>query len=164
MTVAALTTERAAQKRPGARERLGALRIPPHIGVMLGVSTAAYAVTLAGVTGLQAASETSQIADRAPVVAGLQDLHARNGQLARDLAASANEYQMEATAYQGVGPRLADLETALAGLATSVKSIDGVSRSLPSHVSLPTISRVSGPAAAAPATSATTGASGVVVP
>ncbi len=131
---------------------------------MLGVSTAAYAVTLAGVTGLQAASEAAQIAERAPVVAGVQDVHGRNQRLAHDLAAAANEYQMEADAYQGVGPRLAELETALAGLATSVQSIDGVSRSLPSHISLPTVSRVSAPAAGAPATSATTGASGIVVP
>lgn len=135
------------------------LRLPPHIAVFLGASTAAYAVTLAGVTALQAQSEAALIADRAPVVAGIDAIAARNDQLAAALTTAGTEYQAASEAYLANGGRLADLEQALASLASKVAKIDGVSRSLPSAASLPTVRRVT--TSTAPATSATTGASGV---
>lgn len=136
------------------------LRLPPHIGVFLGASTAAYAVTLAGVTALQARSEAALIADRAPVVAGVDAIAARNEQLAAALSAAGADYQAATDAYVANGGRLADLEQALAALAAKVAQIDGVSRSLPTGANLPkVVRRVT--TSSAPATSATTGASGV---
>lgn len=139
-------------------DRLASLRVPAHVGVMLGVSTAAYAVTLAAVTGMQASSEATLAAERAPVIARIADLNARNQALTDDLALAGRHYDAVARAYLDAGGQLADLETALASLATSVQSIDGVSRSLPTSVSLPRVSRAS--SGGAPATSSTTGASG----
>lgn len=141
-------------------DRLAPLRVPPHVGVMLGVSTAAYAVTLAGVTALQATSEAELAAERAPAIARLQDLATGNDRLAAEVALAGQRYDAAAQAYTAAGGRLADLESALADLATSAQAIDGVSRSLPNAASLPRVSRVS-VGGAAPATSSTTGASGV---
>jgi hypothetical protein len=139
--------------------RFGVPRIPAHIGVLLGASTAAYAVTLAAVTGLQASSEAQQIAERAPAIAGVLDLGAKNEALGGTLAAAGQRYDELSRSYAAAGGQLADLGTALADLAASVQSIDGVSRSLPATIPLPKVNRVV--VGAAPATSSTTGASGV---
>lgn len=139
-------------------DRLAALRVPAHVGVMLGVSTAAYAVTLAGVTALQAGSEAELAAERAPAIARIDGLAARNQQLTDALQAAGASYDAVAAAYGAAGARLVDLEAALASLATSVQLIDGASRSLPSSIALPRVGRPS--SGGAPATSSTTGASG----
>jgi hypothetical protein len=140
-------------------DRLAVLRIPPHVGVMLGVSTAAYAVTLAGVTGLQANSETALIAERAPAIARIDGLTARNQQLIDALVAAGATYDAASASYAAAGDRLTALEAALTDLAASVERIDGVSRLLPSSIALPKMSRPS--VGGVPTTSATTGASGV---
>ena len=140
-------------------DRLGAFRVPPHVTVMLGVSTAAYAVTLAGVTGMQATSEAGLAAQRAPAIARVQDLATRNDALAADLALAGQRFDAVAAAYVAAGGRVSDLESALASLATSTHAIDGVSRSLPTGAALPRVTRVA-VGGTAPATSATTGASG----
>jgi hypothetical protein len=135
------------------------LRLPAHIGVVLGASTAAYAVALAGVTMLQAQGEAAAAADRAPVVSGIDGIAARNEQLAAAMSAAGADYQAATEAYLANGGRLADLERALAALTSQVAKIDGVSRSLPSGVSLPkVVRRIT--TTTAPATSSTTGASG----
>lgn len=141
--------------------RLARLRLPAHVGVLLGASTAAYAVTLAAVTGLQATSEADLAAERAPAVAGVQDLGARNQTVSDALTAAGQRYDKLARDYAVAGGRLTNLEAALADLATNVQAIDGVSRTLPASVPLPKVTRVS---VAAPATSATTGASGAPPP
>ncbi|HXI46483.1 MAG TPA: hypothetical protein VNH13_09295 [Candidatus Acidoferrales bacterium] len=139
--------------------RLAALRVPSHVAVLVGVSTAAYAVTLAGVTVNQASGEAALAAERAPAIAGIQDIAERNARLTADLEAAGTNYDRVSQAYLAAGGRLSDLEAALAALATSVGTIDGVSKAMPATVSLPRVSRprTSG---GAPATSATTGASG----
>lgn len=137
---------------------LPSLRLPMHVGVLLGASTAAYAVTLAAVTGLQAASEADLIAERAPAIAGVHDLAARNQDLGDALVVAGQRYDGLNRAYAAAGGRLTALEAALADLATSVQAIDGVSRSLPASVPLPKITRVV--VSGAPATNATTSASG----
>ncbi|HYL41667.1 MAG TPA: hypothetical protein VET90_10185 [Candidatus Binatus sp.] len=138
------------------------LRIPTHVCVLLGASTAAYAVTLAGVTALQAGAEAQQAAARAPAIAGVQDLGTQNQALSDALVSAGQRYDEVARGYTLAGGRLTSLEASLANLATTVQSIDGVSRSLPASVPLPRVTRVS--VGAAPATSATTGASGAPPP
>ena len=145
---------------PALRRARWELRLPAHIGIFLGASTAAYAVALAGVTALQATSEAALIAERAPVVAGIDAVAARNEQLATALSKAGADYQAATDAYVASGGRLADLEQALAALSSTVAKIDGVSRSLPTAVNLPkVVGRIT--TSTAPATSATTGASGV---
>jgi hypothetical protein len=139
--------------------RLPSLHLPAHVAVLVGVSTAAYAVTLAGVTVNQAGTEAATAAERAPAIAAIRGLADRNRQLTADLAASGANYDRVSQAYLAAGGTLADLEAALAALATSVGKIDGVSKALPVTVTLPHVSRprTSG---GAPATSSTTSASG----
>ncbi|HYL41417.1 MAG TPA: hypothetical protein VET90_08920 [Candidatus Binatus sp.] len=137
-------------------------RVPAHICVMLGASTAAYAVTLAGVTALQAAGEAQLAADRGPAMASVQALGARNQALDAAVAGAGKRYDALASDYTQAGGQLTSLEASLARLAATVQSIDGVSRSMPAGVSLPKVTRVA--AAAAPATSSTTGASGAPKP
>ena len=134
-------------------------RVPAHVGVLLGISTAAYAVTLAGVTGLQASSDAELVRERAPAQAGISDLGARNDQLSGELGLASQRYNTLADAYAAAGGRISDLEAALGDLATTVQAIDGVSRSLPSRISLPPVRHVTS-GGSAPATSSTTGASG----
>ena len=171
--VAALTTDVAvpagraapagvARARPDALERLASLRVPAHVGVLLGASTAAYAVTLAAVTGLQASTEAQQAAERGPAIAGVHALGAQDQALSDTLAAAGQRYDELARDYSLAGGRLTSLEAALADLATSVQAIDGVSRALPASVPLPKVARVT--VGSAPATSATTGASGAPPP
>lgn len=136
------------------------LRLPVHVGVFLGLSTAAYAVTLAGVTALESRTEADQAADRAPTLAGIDALAGRNQAAAAALANAGTDYQAAAAAYQAAGGRLADLERALSGLASSVQQINGVTTNLPTSVRLPAVRHVTS-GGGAPATSATTGASGV---
>jgi hypothetical protein len=134
-------------------------RVPPHVAVFLGLSTAGYAVSLAGVTALQAHDEAILAAERAPSIATIQDIAAKNASFAAALATAGGDYQAAVDAYTAAGGRLADLEASLAGLASSVKTINGVTTNLPTSVALPKVTRhVS--SGTAPATSSTTGASG----
>jgi hypothetical protein len=153
-----MTTDRQPVPRQSRAGRLPRLSIPAHVGVLLGASTTAYAVTLAAVTGLQATDEATLVADRAPAVAAVQDLNARNQDLGDALTAAGQRYDGLSNAYAAAGGRLAAFEMALADLATRVQAIDGVSRSLPASVPLPKVTRVV--VRGVPATSATTGASG----
>ncbi|MEO8463177.1 MAG: hypothetical protein ABI555_08190, partial [Chloroflexota bacterium] len=67
-------------------DRLRSVRTPPHIGILLGLSTGAYAMTLGGVTLLQSISEAALIADRTPAVAAIQILQQQHTVLDQRLA------------------------------------------------------------------------------
>ena len=135
-------------------------RIPPHVAVFLGLSTAGYAVSLAGVTTLQARAEAETATQREPAIATVHALAASNTAFANALAAANGKYDAAVAAYTAAGGRLTDLQAALATLASSVATINGSAAKLPTSIPLPKVSRaVSG--GSAPATSATTGASGV---
>lgn len=151
MTAVATMTER----RGSFWEGLG----PPHIGILFGLSTAAYAVTLAAVASLQSSGEAALIAERAPAIARIEALAAGNAGLGDALTAAGSAYNAIAAAYAATGAQLADLDAALGSLAKRVERIDGVSRSLPSSIALPRVARVSS-GGGAPATSSTSGASG----
>jgi hypothetical protein len=134
-------------------------RIPPHVFVLLSASTAAYAITLAGVAGLQSANEAALGAERGPVAHAIEEVGAGHDALLERLERSRAAYAAAARSYLVAGTTLPTFEAGLADLATVVASIDGVSRSLPTAVRLPSI-RGSVPGGRAPATHATTGASG----
>lgn len=133
-------------------------RVPPHVIVMLSATTAGYAVTLAGVAALQAADEAAVMADRAPVAEDVAALVAGHDQLAVRLESAREDYARAADAYVRAAAVLEVVDRDLAGLASTVAEIDGVSRSLPTSVRQPVqraVIRVT-----APTTHATTSASG----
>lgn len=133
--------------------------LPAHVGVLLGLSTCAYALSLAAVSRLQSQSEADLAAQRAPALATIDRLNREYTRLESQLALARSAYQASADAYAATGSGFQAIEARLGDLAALVAEINGTSASMPASVSLPTISRsVSG--AAAPAVHATTGASG----
>jgi hypothetical protein len=134
------------------------LGLPSHVVVMLGASTATYALVLAGVAALQARSEADLAALRAPAVDGLGSVSAGHDAMGARLRAAQDAYNKAVQAYVAAGGSLDAVEANLGGFASVVAEIDGVSRSMPTTVKLPAVRTSSG--AGAPVTHATTGASG----
>jgi hypothetical protein len=134
------------------------LGLPSHVIVMLGASTATYALVLAGVAGVQSRSEADLAAARAPAVDGLSALQSGHDEIGARLVAAQDAYNAAVQAYTDAGWSLDALQNQLGAFAGAVGEIDGVSRALPTSVKLPKVSRSSG--ASAPSTQGTTGASG----
>jgi len=139
--------------------RRGVPWIPTHVLLMLGASTAGYAVTLAGVAGLQSEAEAAIAAARDPAQVALRAAGAANDQLDAHLAGVRDRYTSVATAYAAAGRSLDELQVDLGELATVVGEVRGASRSLPATVQLPAV-RATVPASRAPQTHTTTRASG----
>lgn len=134
-------------------------RRPLHVGVFLGLSAGAYALSLATVTALQAQSEASVMADRAPTSRAIVELAAQHDLLEADARDAGLLYERATGAYDRVGRTLGDVEAQLGTLARVVEAVDGAARALPDRVALPPVSRAItrvGP----PAVHATTAASG----
>lgn len=134
-------------------------RRPLHIAVFLGLSAGAYAVSLAGVTALQAQSEASVLVDRAPTAQAIAEISARHDALEASADRAATAYRRAAGAYDAVGQTLTDVEAQLSGLADVVGTIQGAAQDLPTRVALPQVSRAV-TAVSRPAVHATTAASG----
>ena len=143
----------------GPARILPSISMPPHLGVMLGLSTCAYALSLAAVTRLQSATETRIATERAPAIAALAAVTARHDGLDRDLSAARGAYASAAASYAAAGAAFQAVEQRLGALAAIVADINGTVASMPTSVRMPPVSRVVAPRSA-PATHATTGASG----
>ena len=138
---------------------LPSLGVPAHIGVMLGLSTGAYALSLALVSGLQASSEAALAAERAPALATIDAVDRSYVRLEADVQAARTAYEAAAAAYAETGTGFQDMEARLKDLAAAVAEVNGTAASMPTSIKLPSVSRsVSG--AVAPVVHATTGASG----
>ena len=140
-------------------ERRPAASVPAHLGVILGLSAGAYALTLAAVTGLQSSAEAATRMERAPTIASIDAMAAGHDRLTARLDAARAAYEAAAGVYGDAGLQVADLGARLDALAAAVSEVSGTASSLPSSVRLPPISR-SVAKVAAPASQATTGASG----
>lgn len=136
-----------------------AISIPAHVGVLLGLSTGAYALALAAVTGLQSSAEAEARLERAPTIAALGAMAADHDRLTARLDAARAAYESAAGVYGDAGLAVANLEARLDALAAAVSVVSGTAASLPSGVKLPPIS-ASVTRVSAPASQATTGASG----
>jgi hypothetical protein len=134
--------------------------VPAHVGVLVGLSTGAYALTLAGITGLQSSAEEVTRAARAPLVAAVGEMTTQHDGLQARLDRARVAYEAAAGAYSDAGLAVASLEARIADLAAAVAEVSGTASSLPSGVRLPTVSRSVAGVAAPPPTQATTGASG----
>jgi ABC-type phosphonate transport system ATPase subunit len=134
-------------------------RRPVHLVVLLGATAGIYAVSLAGVTALQSAADRAHIDDGAPLDATTSSLSAGQDAFERDLASAARAYGDAAAGYDRLAPRLDELEISLDTLAGTVAKVSGAAKALPARVALPTVTHTM-TTRAAPATHATTGASG----
>ena len=140
-------------------ERRWEPRLPAHVVLMLGASTAAYGLTLAGVAALQSRAEADIGLARSGALEALDAGTIAHDHLAAGIEAARLEYAGVATAYDNNGAALDALHGDLAKLAAIVGKIEGESRALPATVRLPVV-RVSVPATRTPVTHATTRASG----
>jgi hypothetical protein len=115
-------------------------RRPVHLAVLIGISASAYAVSLAGVTALQSATDTRIAAERAPAGHAADVLARDHDALEASLDDANQAYERAAGRYTELGPRMADMEASLATLGKRVSKVTGAANALPGHVSLPTIS------------------------
>ena len=134
-------------------------RRPLHLGVFLGLSTTAYALSLAAVTALQSGAEATIAADQAPTRTAITDLATQNDALDATAQDAGLAFDRANGAYDRVGRTIAQVEAQIAGLAGAVGKVNGAAKALPSKVALPTIGRTPS-SVRAPAVHATTGASG----
>ena len=135
-------------------------RIPLHLAVLVGASTAAYAISLAGITALQSAADGAVVSARAPArdaAARLTDGHDR---LQAELDAAARSYETSATRYDALSAEVTTLDTTLEDFADAAARVSGAARALPGRVSLPSVSRTSTGTTSTPRVSGTSGASG----
>ena len=156
-TLPARSEERAREATTARRST--ETRRPLHVGVLLGLSAGAYAITLAGVTGLQSTADEAAIEARQPALSALEAAAVEHDRLEAELSAARSSLATAGDDYDDVAARIGALQARLETLATTVGTLEGATLSLPTRIALPSAPRV--PAAVSrPTTQATTGASG----
>lgn len=119
------TTDRATAARESQTTRH-----PIHVAVTVGVAAGIYAVSLAGVTALQANADQRVTADRAPAVAALTALQAHNDAIEQDLVRITSAQAGAAADYGTLADGIGAHEASLAALAGEVRSIEGSAKGL----------------------------------
>lgn len=150
-----------AAARVAARRSEAILSTPARAGMLLGASAAVYAVTLAGVSGLQAQQDAAVIAARQPSVDRIAAVRAANDSLEASLVAIDAKARTLASDYAAAGGDISSYQARLDELAGLVATIQGSAAALPTRIALPSVSMHGKVGSSkAPATSSTTGASG----
>ena len=112
-----------------------------HVGAYVGVCAAAYGLSLAVVTAMQAQSDAAVAADRAPTQNAIAGLSAGHDRLDDEGRRTADSYNRTTASYERITADLTGVEANLARLAKTVGSVEGAARSLPDHVALPRVVR-----------------------
>ncbi len=155
--------------RPAVAKKEAILSTPARAGMLLGATAAIYAVTLAGIAGLQADSEAGVAAARAPYLDELAQARAANDAMETRIAKSDTEIHALVATYGAVGGNVASFQERLDSLAALVADVQGSAAALPARIKLPAVSTVrvsrssssgGGGGSSAPATGGRTGASG----
>jgi len=137
--------------------------------VLIGLSTGAYALSLAAVTTLQAGSDKALIDERAPMRNAIDLLTEHHNRMVAGVDAARRGYDAASGGYEDLSGRVEAVHDGIARLDRTVTTIEGSARSLPRSLNLPAVpvrapriaaSPVKAPAPAPPATHGTTGASG----
>jgi hypothetical protein len=113
-------------------------RRPMHVAVAIGVTAGVYAISLAGVTGLQAASNAQLAADRAPAIDAVAQLKASHDALDAGLSKLDGAYTDAASRYSAITDQIAGHENDLSQLGSQVKAAEGSASTL----TVPTVSRL----------------------
>ena len=142
-----------------AATRVAEARRPVHLAVVVGLSASAYAVSLAGVTSLQATGDRDLAVANAPAIDALATLTVEHDRLEARLTSAGATYGTTAAAYSDITDRLARLEDRLGKLAGQVSKVEGSASWVAPSVRMPSVSR-SAPRASKPASNGSTGASG----
>ena len=134
---------------------------PLHLAVMIGASTALYAVSMAGVAAQQSGADRTLIARQTPAEQAADRLRVGHDALDARLARLADAYARAANGYDSVSVALGLTETSLDEYAARVTKVSGAAQALPARVRLPAVStNVVVRTTTRPRTSASTGASG----
>jgi len=147
-------------RRPASNEP----RRPYHVGVLIGLSTGAYALSLAAVTTLQVASDQVVIAEREPMQDAIGLLAEHHALLEARLEAARHGYQEASGGYDDLADRLLAVHERIERLGKAVITIEDSTIALPGSLDLPKVRRITAAqvtsAPPAPPIHATTGASG----
>jgi hypothetical protein len=155
--------------RPAVRRNEAIISTPARAGMLLGASAAVYAVTLAGVAGLQAQTDTATAAARAPYVDQVIGIRTANDELERLVTKADAESRALAADYAAAGTLVSDYQSRLDALTALVAKVEGSAAALPTRIKLPSVtmrgaiapaSRSSGGGTSRPSTNASSGASG----
>jgi hypothetical protein len=133
---------------------------PARAGMLIGASAAMYAVSLAGVSALQASSDAALDAQRQPYVATVAEARAANDRLEAALRQVDRDTRSLVAAYATTGDELAAYQGRLDALAALVADVQGSAASLPTRLSLPKVSVHTTSVGSAPRTTTKTSASG----
>lgn len=144
--------------RAGTARTPGTATRSPAVGMTAGL----YAVSLAGVTVLQSATDTQLAADRAPAAGAVAQLKSTHDAMEGSLDRLAGAYTKAADGYQAITDGIAWYEQALAALEQQVKAAAGsaAALSVPSLARLPAVSSSAAVVSSRPAVNACTTASG----
>jgi len=151
--------------RPAVAKKEAVLSTPARAGMLFGATAAIYAVTLAGISGLQAESDAAVAAARAPYLDTLAETRAANDAMQARIDRANGEIQALATTYGAVGTNVTVFQSRLDELAALVADVRGSAAALPTRIKLPSVSVVrssggGGGTRSAPATTTKSGASG----
>lgn len=150
--------------RPAVQQREAVLSSPTRAGMLIGASAAIYAVTLAGVSVMQADSDAAVVARRQPYLETVAAARSANDVLEVAVVKADGAARALANDYAAAGGDVASYQSRLDELAALVAEVQGSAAALPTRISLPTVSVRSagsaGGSSKAPATKATTAASG----
>jgi hypothetical protein len=125
--------------RPSVARKEAILNTPARAGMLVGASAAVYALTLAGISGLQAEADAAVAAARAPYQAVVAQTRAANDEMeARVLKADAEVRALVAT-YGKVGTNVEAYQARLDSLAALVAEVQGSAAALPTRIKLPTV-------------------------
>jgi hypothetical protein len=138
-------------------------RRPVHLAVMTGAAAGLYAVSLAGVTALQASTDAHLAGARDPIATAVAGQRTSHDRLEAAVEEAAAAYSEVAGAYATLLETLGDHEGALAALEREIAAAEGSANRLvvPARPALPTVrATVATRAVPRPRANASTGASG----
>jgi septal ring factor EnvC (AmiA/AmiB activator) len=130
---------------------------------MTGAAAGIYAVSLAGVTAQQSATDARLAAARDPIATEIAEQRSSHARLETAVERAATTYADAADAYAALLKALGSHEAAIAALGQEVAAAEGSAASLviPARPALPVVRASAGTRAAPrPAANASTGASG----
>lgn len=135
-------------------------RRPVHLAVLAGISASAYAISLAGITALQAATDADLAADRAPATRAANLMATGHEDIETTLDQATRAYSLAANRYSQLVPQLEGVEQQLEQLTKRASAITGAANALPGRVALPRIASSTRTVTRTTVVNATTGASG----
>jgi hypothetical protein len=153
--------------RPAIAKREAVLSTPVRAGMLFGATAAVYAVTLAGISGLQAESDAAVAAARAPYLEEIAAARAANDAFEARINQADAGIRSLVTTYDSMGHGVTAFQSQLDTLAALVAGVEGSAAALPTRIKLPSVTTVrisrsggGGGTRSAPATGGRSGASG----